>query len=382
MAAGADRCASCGHAAAAVRAAPVIDEATLAAAGETLEVCRGCGVVALPGAARCEVCDAEHESPRLRVPRLFDGRFAWVAVRTRFECRSCGHKSPLNHLDLDESVLCVACGVEQAFKSRGWERPLKHAHGVADLSGPSPEGRFPEPALSIAEHNPFADVGVARVWAFSGRQGKGVGAGAHESLEIEAAPGHPLCDECRTPLAIAERTNERLTLRCPACGADRRHPLPPQAQGRVAGVLTTELANERRDVGLLVDAGGAVAVTCPYCSAPLDLSGACTVVTCRYCSVTSRLPSSVLLRLGFKSVRPLVWWMLFEGPSSRRVEANGAARGAQKRRAREGQRAAGAGRATAGGKKAKGGGNGAIVVAVVAVVAVVVGIVAVVAARG
>jgi hypothetical protein len=263
----------------------------------------------------------------------------WVAVRARFECRACGHLTPLNHLDMDGSALCVACGTDQAFKARGWERPLKHAHGVGDLSGPGGEGRFPDPALSIANHNAMAHVGVTAVSAVSGRQGRTVGGGAHESLELEAAPGHPLCERCRRPLVVGARTPELITLRCAFCKeSERSHPIPSGARDRIAGVAAAEDARGRKDIELLADASGATAVRCPNCSAPLDLSGVCSVVTCSFCSVTSRLPSEVLFRLGFKSVKPLVWWLLFDGPSSRRTEANQLAQRDRKLAAREHQR--------------------------------------------
>jgi hypothetical protein len=286
-----------------------------------MELCGGCGVIALGGQTRCEVCEHEHTAPRPAVPRLFENRYYWVAVRVRFRCHGCRHKSPLNHLDMDGSAACVACGTEQELKARGWTRPIKHAHGVGDLSGPNGEGRFPDPALCIAAHNELADVGVSRVWAFSGQQGRTVGGGAHESIEIEAAPGHPLCTACRAPLHIAARSSESITLRCVACSAPpTSYPTPPQAKGTVAGAVSVEQSSARLDLDVLMGAGEAVAVRCPSCSAPLDLSGGTSVIPCRFCGVTARLSNAVLVRLGFKNVKPIVWWLLFEGPSSRRVE--------------------------------------------------------------
>jgi hypothetical protein len=372
MAPEAERCEECGHPQA------ELSDVSPPQSAESLAVCRGCGVVAPRQRSECEVCEHSFAEAPLEVPRLIDGDCYWVAVRARFKCRACGHKAPLNHLDMDGSVVCVSCGVDQAFRSRGWTRPLKHAHGVGDLSGPGSEGRFPDPALPLGQSNSFRDIGESETWGFSGSQGTSAGGGstAHESLEIEAAPGHPLCDHCRAPLRIERRTDELLTLCCDACDAKpTSYPLPPQARDRIAGAASREQSSGQKDVAALLEDAGPQTVKCGECGAPLDLSGSCSVVTCRFCQVTSRIPESVLLKMGFKNPKPLIWWLLFQGPSSRRVEAEQAARREQKQQEQQRQRSQTAQGQAKGSKKGPRRNDGARMRAVGIALAVVVALV-------
>src|SRR5689334_13998326 len=123
-----------------------------------LPLCRGCGVVGPLQASRCEHCQGALGEPRWWQPVAQQG-LLWARVEASFECRACGHRSALNHLDVDGSVDCLSCGIAQRFDAKQWWTPLEHAHGVADLTGPHPEGLLPEPGSSIAQYNPHSELG-------------------------------------------------------------------------------------------------------------------------------------------------------------------------------------------------------------------------------
>src|SRR5687768_8175247 len=89
------------------------------------------------------------------------GGVEWVAIECEFQCRACGHLSPLNQLDVDGSVRCLLCGLDQAFAQSSWRLALDAAHALADLGGAGAEGQHPHPALSIAAENPHLSARTA-----------------------------------------------------------------------------------------------------------------------------------------------------------------------------------------------------------------------------
>lgn len=87
-----------------------------------LPLCRGCGVVGPLQASRCEHCQGALGEPRWWQPVAQQG-LLWARVEASFECRACGHRSALNHLDVDGQPLqpgspCViyASGTGDAFE--------------------------------------------------------------------------------------------------------------------------------------------------------------------------------------------------------------------------------------------------------------------------
>jgi hypothetical protein len=278
-----------------------------------VKVCQQCGARSLPGSP-CGVCG---EDARISAPAPTERR-AFVGVRCRFQCRSCGRLSPINHLHLTRSILCMCCGQEQVFDPTLWREGLDLVHAVADLSGPEPEGRQQHPRIAIDAINPLRDLGASRIIAEHTTNETGLVGGIqqHRSLLLEAFPGHPLCPDCRRPLEA--QAGAGLTTRCSGCGHTDRWLSPdprllsmtrPDA---LLGVLSEVERADRPEVR--VTPGATQGITCSGCGAPLSLTGGETIITCRFCTLVSRVPER--LRAG-RGGEPTVsvWWLALRGPS-------------------------------------------------------------------
>lgn len=272
-----------------------------------LPLCRGCGVVGPLQASRCEHCQRELSEPRWWQPVAQQG-LLWARVEASFECRACGHRSALNHLDVDGSVDCLSCGIAQRFDAKQWWTPLEHAHGVADLTGPHPEGLLPEPGSSIAQYNPHSELGVrtARAEVEAGEQ----------TLRLSVSPGLPLCDACRAPLAVVNRAGGELRLGCSACRVERSYALPKKLSQRVralVGILAREHELGRQQA-VVHEEAGVTALRCPTCGAGLTLLDSASIVTCQYCQTSCHVAAQARPKPS-KDAAPVPFWLLFEGPS-------------------------------------------------------------------
>jgi len=292
-----------------------------APASSGTDVCRGCGVQASKHRPDCALCGALIDVPPMHVPALAGDQY-WVAVRCSFNCSVCGHEAPINHFDTDGSMLCLRCGTDQRFDVAQWYEGVRVAHGIGDLAGPHPEGRFPSDHVSIAAYNEHKDVGLTST--LSGSQQSGTimderGVTTH-SLKMLAAPGHPLCRTCRTPMAIDSLEPDRaITISCGHCREQRQFAFSDAGRGTAAlAVVADEHETGCSEVGVQPGTGGAVAITCPNCGAGLDVTPSCTVVSCAHCNTTCRINERLLRQLGCDDPKPLMWWMLFEGTSKLR----------------------------------------------------------------
>lgn len=279
-----------------------------------MELCGSCGAIALPRAQRCGVCEAGLE--RKRASALADGLIV-VGVRCRFQCRGCGHLAPLDRLDVDGTVRCARCGLEQAFDVSGWEEALAFAHAVGDLAGPEPEGRFPDPIYALGDENPHRNVGVNAVWethALSGevRQGASV---LQRSLEIRAHPGRPLCP-CGAPQEL-RRAADGVESRCSACGRRSTSRVEPQA-GRFNKALRATFGATSAPPDATRGLTGSMGFNCPGCGAPLTVSANNPLATCPFCKLSSRVSTAALGGTG-DDQPPAVWWLVFEGASAERA---------------------------------------------------------------
>ncbi len=240
----------------------------------------------------------------------------WVMVSVEFQCRACGHASPLNHLDLDGSVRCLRCGLDQAFAESSWRQALEHAHATGDLAG-SPEGRHPSAWLSIANENPFKDA------TSTSHQQSGFvterGMQVPTSLHMVATVDDPKCEQCQLPLSF-QRQGPELRSSCPRCGQARSYRLPPNAS-RIApgliGVMTDEHRTDQLETRV-EEQPGAIALLCPSCGGGLKVAAGERIVTCAYCRTSSRIPEKTFYRSGDPNVHREPWWLAFEGPSKRR----------------------------------------------------------------
>ena len=283
------------------------------------EICPSCGVIAPRSRRSCSLCEAPLDS-RQPIPTSADGSH-WVAIRSFFQCRSCGHLSPLNHLDLDGSVQCHHCGLDQAFDVESWHDGLEHAHAVGDLAGPAPEGLHPHPRISIIGCNPMARVGVDLTlseFALSG-MASGDGMVLARSLKVEAGPGHPLCPACKVPLKVAVQGDQTAT-RCERCGKSAEYALPDRARALcegVRGIMADDMRSDRPPVKAELS-GGVLALTCPGCGAGLQGADVGKTVSCTFCNTVSRVPDRLALRYMDRKPVPETWWLQFEGPSPAR----------------------------------------------------------------
>ena len=272
-----------------------------------LPLCPGCGVVGPLQASRCEHCKRELGEQRWWAA-VAQQQLVWARVQVSFECRACGHRSALNHLDIDGSVDCLSCGIAQRFDAKQWWTPLEHAHAVADLTGPHPEGLLPEPGSAIAQYNPHAAVGVTTAHAEIER--------GEQTLRLSAAPGLPLCNKCQAPLSIVNRQSGELRVGCAACKVERHYALPKKLSQR-ARALVGIVADEHelgRPEALVHEEAGVTALRCPTCGAGLALAGSASIVTCQYCKTACHVAPRARA-MAEKDAAPLPFWLLFEGPS-------------------------------------------------------------------
>lgn len=237
-----------------------------------------------------------------------------------FTCTACGKRSPLATVDLDGEVECMGCGLRQAFDIVQWTDALGHAHDVADLSGPNPEGQNPVPGRSIAGRSRHAKIGTEFTSSTKTQSSMiidGRGTRTH-SLRTTVSPGHPLCTACRVPLEVSVEPGGVTRTRCPRCNDGATYALPMNA-GSVCAALRGMIAGEQRTdkpvARVVRGAGGGEAVVCPQCGAALA-AGEGEMVKCTFCSVMARVPGKLARRQRQGEMPPLVpFWVLLDGLS-------------------------------------------------------------------
>jgi hypothetical protein len=284
-------------------------------------ICPGCGIIAPGQATGCEVCKKPFAHPRVVSPGAADGSY-WVAVRCSFQCRSCSFLSPLDSLDLDGSVECGQCGMQQRFDVGAWTEALAFAHGVGDLAHPPPEGRHPHPWIWIGGDNPHLRIGYTEAFGEHRQSSTTVenGVHVHRSLFLQASPGHPVCRRCDRPLAMTIEPAGRAVTRCDGCGETATYALPPEST-RYAEALCALVCQEhrvdRKQARLETVAGGPIALRCPECGGALPATRD-RVVQCAYCKTASLIPARARLRDAGTTLQPEIWWLAFRGPSAER----------------------------------------------------------------
>jgi LSD1 subclass zinc finger protein len=285
-----------------------------------VSVCASCGVICARE-GRCSHCKKPHERPVVLPPRS-DGAY-WVCIECDFKCRACGFKVPLNHLDMDGAMLCARCGLEQAFEVVRWREALGHAHAVGDFFRDGGAGGL---------ENPFRTVGTSRTSATVTTEGA-------NALEITASPGGPLCTACRSPLDVEIAGEGTSTVSCKACGERASYAVPAAARKMaraLRAIVATEHRTDRPEVTVEEASGAtAIAVKCPSCSAPLEVTEDSRFVACAYCKTTSRIPDRTWFRLRGGEPATESMWLLFSGPSPLREEKDEAK---QRRKADEERR--------------------------------------------
>jgi hypothetical protein len=275
-----------------------------------VSICRRCGVVAPARGTACDVCARPLAETRLEVAAPSADTF-WVAVRCAFTCNSCKFLAPLDGLDADGAVECAHCGLRQRFEVSQWGEALSFAHAVGDLAGPAPEGRHPHPALWIGSENPYAAVGDTKTFEQS----------ESGALTIDAVPGHPVCRTCSAPLTVTVAGPGAATARCPRCGDQSSYTIPDAARNlhpSLVAVVADEHRGDRPRAHASKTQAGVVMLSCPGCGAPLPAAGGERAQTCAFCHAVCFIPTRSLMRVRNEAPAPDVWWILFQGPSTKR----------------------------------------------------------------
>jgi hypothetical protein len=290
---------------------------------DSMRVCVACGAIGPTEKSQCTGCGGSLSNAAQAEARPDGVMFAMV-LESDFQCRSCGLRSTLDSLYLDPEIDCHRCGTSQAFDVSQWKDSLGHAHAVADLSGPPKEGQgFQRHGQAMKGSNPFAALGVGFTFAELTQSGLTISAAGmvQRTLRVKVATGHPVCSAGHGPSVVEIDGAGNTSVSCKACASVATYALPSKAtelSSGCCGVVDDEHRKDRPVVRMQASAGGgAVALTCPNCSASLPATQDSSVVTCEYCKTVSYLPKRAFLKLNpqHKS-RP--FWLLFRGPSSKR----------------------------------------------------------------
>jgi hypothetical protein len=287
-----------------------------------IRICGHCGTIAPLQRSSCSICQTAFP-PQPYGAAGGEGGAVWARVHEAdFMCRGCGLRSPTT-LSFGEEAECLRCGLHQAFPAGQWEKALARAHGVADLAGPDPEGRFPHPHAPVGARNPHRSVGVEHTYVEHTEQSTIIdGGGVRQlSLRIQASPGHPLCERCQAPLTTQFDGRGHAQTTCPRCGDRAVYALPEgsSAMPALRAVVGPEFRTDRAAVRLgAVDASGVAAMSCPSCGAGLSVRPGEEMATCQFCKTTSRIARRAWAKAG--AAPPFEpFWALFEGPSARRA---------------------------------------------------------------
>ena len=305
-------------------AAPLSARPGFVGAGRGMAICHRCGIIAPTQRSTCSRCEAKIGNSLEAVPPSTDGTL-WAEVRCTITCRQCGQLSPIDEPELDGTITCPQCNAIQAFDVSAWEEALGHAHAVVDLAGPSTDGRFPTPGVTLGQKNPYYAIGVTHTFSEIALSGMSIENGVMKTrnLKLAASPGHPLCKKCGCPVA-AMPSGDALATRCPGCGDTATYGLDPrlaQMTPGLIGVAAEALRSDRREARLdQTSAGMVISLRCPQCGAGLSVLDGAHSVDCSHCKTSCRVPSRTLLALKKGQTEPAAWWVLFRGPSRKRVE--------------------------------------------------------------
>lgn len=315
---GAPACQRCGASLSAV--APPSSAARI----PPIRVCAGCGVIAPLQRSSCAICNTTF-GPTPAIASGAEGGAVWARIHeSDFVCRGCGLRSPTT-VGFGEEIECLRCGLRQAFPPGQWEKGLAAVHAVADLCGPDPEGRFPDPRAPVAAKNPHRSVGLEHTSLEHTESSTIIdGSGVKQlSLRVKASPGHPLCMRCHVPLAtqLDGRGNAQTT--CSHCGDRAVYALPAGAAEKapaLRAVIGDEHRTDRPAARVAsVDASGVAAINCPSCGASLSVARGEELSTCQFCRTTARIARRAWVRAGGEAPPFEPFWVLLEGPSRKRA---------------------------------------------------------------
>ncbi len=290
-----------------------------------LRICPGCGAIAPTARASCGLCEAPFPPQPLVAPGGVGGAVFARVNESDFECRGCGLRSPVS-LAFQAEAECQRCGLVQAFAPGQWEEALETAHGVADLCGPDPEGRFRGVGPSIAEKNPRKSLGVEHTRSESTQSTTIFRGGTMNrlTLRVSVSPGHPVCGACHVPVGVSLDGRGNAEALCPRCGDRAAYALPAGAVEKAPLLRAAIGPDHRTDQPAAKiargDAAGVAAIQCPSCGAALAVSPGAELATCQYCRTTARVARRAWARASGAAPPFEPFWVLLQGPSKRRSE--------------------------------------------------------------
>lgn len=280
-----------------------------------IRACAQCGGCVPARAPHCARCGATAEV-RVVPPRP-DGAY-WARVVLEYSCAACKAYWPLAAFDAEGRAVGAICGHVQDFPIFFWRVVLAHAHAVADLAGPDPEGRGGAPGASgesVAAENPFKDVGLST----SSAEGDAMRDDADVPRGLRAGPGVPVCPSC---LASIDPDFVGGELVC-GCGWRAQGVLAKTASKVNRGLVTVlgaPLGPSRGGARPGAEGPTLVALRCPTCSGPVTLDAGASLASCSFCKTTSIVarPAPVPAAKPDAPTAELACWFLFRGPSAKR----------------------------------------------------------------
>ena len=285
-----------------------------------IRVCPGCGIIAPFARAECGAC----KTPFGPTPPVAAGRVGSVLFACihgcEFKCSACGMQSPLASVELGGQVECMRCGLVQSFDVAQWTDALGHAHDVADLSGPNPEGQNPIPGRPLAGKSVHGRIGTEFTSSTKTQNGMIMDARGtrHHTLKTTVSPGHPLCPTCHVPLEVMLEAGGVTRTRCPQCNDGATYGLPATAGSTFSalrGVIASEQRTDRPVARTTRGQSGALGVACPQCGAALA-AGEGEMVRCTYCGTTARVPGRLARRqIAGEPAKVDPVWVLLDGLS-------------------------------------------------------------------
>jgi LSD1 subclass zinc finger protein len=281
----------------------------------------------------------------------------WVQVRVSVKCLTCARQSPVNRLALDGRFYCYGCSREMLFDGDLWkEKVAPMASGLGDafwsLVGVFPAWPQTVPSEDYLEENDSEiedRTGIDDVEILShvfdkcrkiGRETSGLtmtresgmvisGGGMKTgAFSLEMSPGHPLCLQCRGPLAIRPGSDGLVATQCGRCGAHDSFRAPQGAlEFSLCGVIAHEHVEGREAARVVAQPGSAaIAAACPKCGSSLQLAPGARMVACAFCKTTSVIPDHVAAAGMQEAPRPEPMWLAFRSPSGIRQVLTDAAR--------------------------------------------------------
>jgi DNA-directed RNA polymerase subunit RPC12/RpoP len=277
-------------------------EPTPHVASNALRICPQCGRVVPTRHKVCRVCRDDRPEPVEVVRRVEDAYWAHIAFE--WACAGCTQRVPLTSLAGDGRAVCPSCRHTQELPALIWRTALRHAHAVADMAGPDPEGgavgRPP-----IATLNPFKEVGIERADA----PGERLRPADDTPTNLVAGPGHPIC-ACGALIEPSWRGGSHMC----SCGASYSGEIPALVRRAMHRALVTLIVDRPR----AARGAAVVSLECPRCHAPLDAPEGVRRVTCKYCGASAAIVDPSAPSPSRSPMSRL--WVLFRGPSAARTD--------------------------------------------------------------